>query len=99
MSRNILTPLSLVSQRFTGPASYTTGGFAVRIDGLRVVEDAFIQVLGSRRHAEVASISGNVVTIRVNQFDYPAAAAGPAVEVPAGTSLTAETFIVFARGF
>lgn len=81
----------------TGPTSYTTGGFTVTIDQLTAVYDAVV-IAGRGYLAEVASISGNTITIRVYQFDYPATAAGPAVEVPAGTNLSGVTFRIIAIG-
>lgn len=85
------------SGTFSGPASYTAGGFTVTIDQLSRVDDAIV-VAGGGYLAEVASISGNTITVRVYYFDYAAAAAGPAIEVPAGTDLSAVTFRVLAVG-
>lgn len=87
----------LVAKAVTGPASYSTGGFAVSFPELRVVHAALV-VGGGGYKAEIASISGNTVTIRVLYYDYAAAAAGPAIEVPAGTDLSGVTFYVLAIG-
>ena len=91
------TGYKLVARAVTGPASYTTGGFAVVFPELRVIHAALV-VGGGGYKAEIASITANAVTIRVLYYDYAAAAAGPAIEVPAGTDLSGVTFYVLAIG-
>lgn len=81
----------------TGPSSYTTGGFTVTVSDLTEVHDAIV-VAGGGYLAEVASISGNSVTIKVYEFNYPATAAGTATEVSAGTDLSGVTFRIVALG-
>lgn len=81
----------------TGPASYSTGGFTVTISELSKVDFAVVQATGGYK-PEIAGISGNTITILVRQYDYPATAAGPAVEVGAGTDLSGVTFYILAFG-
>ena len=88
----------LVITSVAGPASYSTGGFTVSIDELKEVEEAIV-VAGGGYLAEVASKSGNSITVKVYHFNYPATAAGPAVEVDAGTDLSGVTFIIIAVGY
>ncbi len=80
-----------------GPASYATGGFTVTISDLAKVYDA-VAIAGGGYLAEVASISGNAITIKVYYFNYPATATGTAVEIPAGTDLSGVTFRIIAIG-
>jgi len=87
----------LVVRQVSGPASYATGGFTVSFPELRAVHYAVATATGGYL-AEVASISGNSVTIKVLYFDYDAAADGPAIEVPAGTDLSTVTITIIAVG-
>ena len=80
-----------------GPTAYTTGGFTVSIPDLSVVYDAVVSA-GGGYLAEVASISGNTLTIKVYYFNYPGTAAGAAIEVPAGTDLSGVRFRILAVG-
>ena len=80
-----------------GPSSYPTGGFDVQITGLSKVHAAIV-VAGGGYLAEVASISGNTIKVKVNYFDYDASADGTAIEVPSGTDLSGVTFYVIAIG-
>jgi len=84
------------SGTFKGPTSYPTGGFEVEV-GLKRVEDANA-IGGGGYLAEVVSITDNKVKILVRYFDYPAAAAGTAIEIPSGTDLSGVTFRVIAVG-
>jgi len=81
----------------TGPSSYTTGGFGVTIDDLTQIERAIVMA-GGGYLADVASINGNTVIIRVYEFNYPATAAGTAKEVGAGTDLSGVPFTIIAIG-
>lgn len=89
--------LKLVATDVKGPSSYTTGGFTVTIEGLSKIYEAVVNA-GNGYLAEVASISGNTITIKVYEFNYPATAAGPATEVGAGTDLSGVTFRIIAVG-
>jgi len=81
----------------SGPVSYATGGFTVTIADLQAVYDANVNA-GGGYQAEVTTITGNRITIVARYFDYPAAAAGVAIEVPAGTDLSGVTFRILAIG-
>ena len=89
--------LKIVATSSAGPSSYAAGGFTVSIPELKEVYSAFVEA-GSGYLAEVASISGNTVTIKAYQFDYAATAAGAAVEVPDATDLSGVTFKILAIG-
>jgi len=80
-----------------GPSSYPSGGFDVQITGLSKVHAAVV-IAGGGYLAEVASISGNTIKVKVNYFDYDAAGDGTAIEVPSGTDLSGVTFYVIAIG-
>ena len=68
--------------------TYSAGGVSVTIEGFKKIYWALTQSSGD--YMVVASVSGtdNTVTIKVYYFDYAAAAAGAAIEVPDGTDLT-----------
>jgi len=90
-------PYALAVESVSGPTSYPAGGFSVTLTRLRRVINAFVDADGGYK-AEVVGIDGNRVTIMARQYDYPAAAAGPAIEVPAGTDLSGVTFRITAVG-
>ena len=92
-----LGQLKVVAESVSGPASYPSGGFSVAFDELRQVHAAIV-IAGGGYLAEVAGVSGNTVTIVVRYFDYDAAADGVAIEIPAGTDLSAVSFWVIAIG-
>lgn len=82
----------LLIYKTAGPSSYTSGGFTVTIPNVsRIIAAGIINVTGGYL-AEIAGISGNTVTIKVYEFNYPATAAGPATEVAAGTDLSSVEF-------
>lgn len=84
--------------KVAGPSSYPTGGFSVTIGDLNIVLAVLnVKITGGYR-AEHGEPSGNSVPIIVRQYDYPATAAGPAPEVPAGTDLSGQTVEVVAIG-
>ena len=72
-----------------GPASYSTGGFTVTISELTKVSNA-IAVAGGGYVAEVVSISGNAITVKVYS--------GAGTEVGDGTDLSGVTFTILAVG-
>ena len=80
-----------------GPASYTTGGFTFNATDFKKVNGA-IPVADSGYKAEIASISGNTITIKVLEYNYPATAAGVATEVASGTDLSGVTFYIIVDG-
>jgi len=94
--RGLATPKGW-SGSVSGPTSYPTGGFTVTVAKLRRVFDAMVEAGGGYK-ASVVSISANTVKVEVRYYDYPAAAAGTAIEVPAGTDLSAVTFRIVAIG-
>ena len=87
----------LVIEKVTGPASYSTGGFTVTLSQLRKIHQAVAICNGSYKVGAI-SISGNSITIPVEYYDYDAAADGTAIEVPAGTDLSAVEFLIIALG-
>ena len=44
-------------------------------------------------------ITGTTVTVTPVYYDYPATAAGPGIDVPAATDLSAQTVTVVAEGY
>jgi len=72
-----------------GPSSYSTGGFTVTVSELASISNAIV-VAGGGYIAEVASISGNTITVK--------AYSGAGTEVTDGTDLSTVTFIVLAVG-
>jgi len=96
----MVVPLAKYRYRYictvSGPTSYTTGGFSVTIARLRSITWAKA-ICGGGYKAEV-TWTGNTLTIVARYFDYPAAAAGVAIEVPAGTDLSGVTFILEVEG-
>lgn len=79
-----------------GPKSYTTGGFTV-YSRIMNVQHA-VAVASNGYLAEVVSLAGSAIKIKIYQFNYPATAAGPAVEVPKGTDLSGIKITVIAIG-
>jgi len=82
----------------TGPDSYASGGFEVTVGELRIVKHANVELSGGYV-GEVASISGNTVTIKAYYFDYDASADGVAIEVADGTNLSSVSVKVIAWGY
>jgi len=90
--------LVLYKATVAGPSSYTAGGSALPIEGVSEVVAVLSTSITGGYYAPSAeaSASGNSVTVKVYQFNYPATAAGAAEEVAAGTDLSAQTVeIVF----
>jgi len=88
--------IKVVFEETTGPSSYSAGGFTYTISGLKEVYVALVEA-GGGYLAEVASKSGNTITIKVYQFDYPSTSAGVAVEAT-GADLSGVTFKIVAIG-
>lgn len=80
----------------SGPKRYTTGGFTV-YSRIMNVRHAVATATGGYL-AEVTSISGSAIKIKIYQFNYPATDAGPAVEVQNGTDLSGIKITVVAIG-
>ena len=81
----------------TGPASYASGGFTYNATDFKKVTGAVV-CGGSGYKAEIASISGNTITIKVLDYNYPATAAGTATEISAGVDLSGVTFYIVVEG-
>ena len=89
----------------TGPSSYSAGGFDVVCGEVEKVTYAIAQVLGGGEYlAQVASISGNVVKIKVrDNIEQAVDEGGTATytiggEVADGTDLSSVTFVVYYEG-
>ena len=92
-------------KKTNGPTSYTTGGFDVTIGNVEKVQYALVQVLGGGEYlAQVASISGNVVTIKVrDNIEQAVNEGGTATyvigsEVGDGTDLSSVEFVIYYEG-
>jgi len=96
-----MQPLKKFRKRVTltvsGPTSYPAGGFSVSIGALRLI--AWAKVIAGGGYKALVTWSGNTLTVVAHYYDYPAAAAGTSIEVPAGTDLSGVTFIVEAEGY
>lgn len=89
----------IVQASTAGPASYTTGGFTITVGELSRITAVVSASITGGYAVEVAGVSGNTVTVKVYHYDYPAAAAGPAVEVAAGTNLSTSTVTLTVIGY
>jgi len=79
----------------SGPSSYSAGGPTITVPGVnKIVAIRSLSITGGYK-MEVAdankNISKNSFKAPIYYYDYAAAAAGPAVEVPDLTDLSAET--------
>jgi len=81
-----------------GPASYTTGGFPVRVGELSRIDQVLFAFITGGYKIGGLTVSGNSVTVVVHYYNYPGAAAGPAVEVAAATDLSAQTVTLVVIG-
>ena len=98
--------MPIIVKETTGPASYSAGGFEVTIGELEKVDKAVAQVIGGGEYlAQVVSISGNKVTVKVrDNIEQAVDEGGTATytigaEVGDGTDLSAVTFLVIAYGY
>ena len=98
--------MPVVVKETTGPSSYSAGGFNVTIGELEKVSKAIVQVIGGGEYlAQVVSISGNVVTVKVrDNIEQEVAEGGSSTytiggEVSDGTDLSSVTFYVIAYGY
>lgn len=83
----------------SGPTSYPSGGFDIVIPDLDKVQAVlFASITGGYKVGGV-SFRDNVVRVVVHQYNYPAATAGPSVEVPAGTDLSGQTVTLVVIGY
>lgn len=83
--------MRVVYVRYTGPTSYAAGGEGVSAASLGLSLIRFVQpgIITDGTTARLAVYNTTTGKVQVFQFDYPAAAAGGAVEVPAATNLSA----------
>lgn len=86
--------------KYSAPAtsSYTAGGFSVTIPELTKVQEVLTATLPGYLVEAIAGGSSNTVTVKIYQFDYPATAAGPGVEVADGTNLSSLTLELIVLG-
>jgi len=99
MAEELITHIGevkVIKATASGPASYSAGGFTLRINSAKEVK----AVIGASNNggykvdpAEI-SISGNELTVKVRYYDYDAAADGSAIEVTDATDLSGVTFEV-----
>lgn len=89
-----------------GPASYTSGGFQVKIGELQKVTAAFVSDIGGGEYLpQIASITGNTVTVKVRDNIEQAVNEGGSAtytiggEISAGTDLSGVTFQIVAFGY
>ena len=88
----------IVKYTGAGPASYSSGGFTVTINELSKVEEVLTAELPGYLVEATPTAGSNTITVKVYQFDYPATAAGPAVEVADGTDLSGLTLKLIVLG-
>lgn len=81
-----------------GPTSYTSGGFTVIVPELEHVHEVIFAFITGGYKIGGLSVSDNTVTVVVHYYNYPATTAGPSVEVPAGTDLSAQTVTLVVVG-
>jgi len=82
----------------SGPTSYAAGGFDVVVPELSRIDAILFAFVTGGYKVGGLSVSGNRVRVAVHQYDYPATAAGPSVEVPAGTDLSGQTVTLVVIG-
>ena len=87
----------------TGPTSYATGGFTVRLGELNRVDAVSLSVRTNLKvtnyvHVVDYSYSGNTVTVRVYRIDVTAAAPSAWSEVPSGSDLSSLVLEIVAIG-
>jgi len=84
----------LVLVTFTGPSSYSSGGFSQAITSVRDI-DAVLSIScsgGYKVDAAAVTVAAGSITVPVYYYDYDAAADGAAVEVADGTDLSGVSF-------
>jgi hypothetical protein len=90
----------LVNETSTGPASYSTGGFAITVSGIKVI-DKIIAITNNGGYISDpadATIALNVVTVLVREFQYACLSSFGASELASARPLTATTFGVLCIG-
>jgi hypothetical protein len=105
MPTSLLLDRKIAFTTVSGPTSYNaTTGIQVtinelqRIDNVIVTVNAPLQVNNFVHSVNVASISGNVITLRVFRIDVTATAPATWTEVPNGTNISALQINIVAIG-
>ena len=90
----------LARETAPGPAA-GTASVTIEFSGIRVIEAVIAASIdgGYKVDAGQVSFVGNKVTVTPQYYDYAAAAAGPAVDVPATDDLSARTIDVTIIGY
>jgi len=93
----------IVKKEVSGPSSYSSGGFAVRIDELVRIDEADVRVKTNLKvnnyvHIIDYDYSGNEVTVKVYRIDVTASAPSAWTEVPDDTNISALKLEVIAIG-
>jgi len=93
----------IVKKEVSGPTSYSSGGFTVRIDELVRIDEADVRVktnikLTDNVHIIDYDYSGNEVTVKVYRINVTAASPSAWEEVPDGTDISALKLEVVAVG-
>lgn len=87
----------MIMKTVAGPSAYTTGGFTTTVGDFEKVDKVAVSVFGTTfYHPQVASISGNTVTIKVFRWDSASTAVA---EVAADTDLSGVTFVLIVSGY
>ena len=95
---------TLVHATFTGPSSYSTGGFTGRINALRQVEKVISASNNGGYKSDIGDISigtvanRNLLTIKVREYWYTCGGIDMAPECESGRVLSGVTFSVVAIG-
>ncbi len=86
--------VKIIKATVTGPASYTSGGFSVRIGSATKIKQVLVATNDGGYKVDIGKVgvSDNSLTVPVEYYNYPATAAGTATEVPAGTNLSGVNF-------
>jgi len=99
MAEEIIThigEIKIIKATTTGPASYSSGGFTLRISMAKEIKEVLKATNDGGYKVEEGEItkSGNQLTIPVRYYDYDAAADGSAIEVADATDLSGVNFEV-----
>lgn len=82
-----------------GPANYQSGARpTITVNRIKTIDRLVELRITGQYDVEAVDITDNVVTYRVNQYDYDAAVDGVAVEVPDATDLSAQTVTLVVEG-
>jgi hypothetical protein len=93
----------IVQTVVSGPSSYATGGFTVRLGELTKIHAAKVSIRTNLKvsnyvHVVDYSISENTITFVVYRIDVTAAAPSAWAEVPAATDISALSLEIVAIG-